>query len=276
MEPLSAKVARITGELGLPKSLSIAQAIKQANDQLCLDAGGTSLVQQANTILEELGLQIPMVMPIEMEREEGRRIVEEAEEKVRAEREAEAGKERAAKAAKERAAEETKKAVAARVSQFRGPCRECCLPLVCCISADGTYLNPHLCGPRKNEGVPTKYDYQCPLCLHMCFCPQQGGDPCPSRKAAREANRDWQHFMVQCLVIPFFVNYCCLCTQEDQTGGCRVNQSRNRTPTPRASRPCGALRARLPPAWPKRVASYSCGVCPQSAPFCGICTWRNE
>ena len=192
-----------------------------------------------------------MVMPIEMER---------------AEREAEAGKERAAKAAKERAAEETKKAVAARVSQFRGPCRECCLPLVCCISADGTYLNPHLCGPRKNEGAPTKYDYQCPLCLHTCFCPQQGGDPCPSRAAEPIA---------RFVLIPLCVNIWCLCTQEDESGW-RVNQSRNRTPTPRASRPCGALRARLPPAWPKRIASYSCGVCPQTAPVFGCCTWRNE
>ena len=71
MEPLSAKVARITGELGLPKSLSIAQAIKQANDQLGLDAGGTSLVQQANTILEELGLgsEVPVVDAVAVDAE---------------------------------------------------------------------------------------------------------------------------------------------------------------------------------------------------------------
>jgi len=64
MEPLSAKVARITKEIGLPESLSIVQAIEQANEQLGLEhAAGTPLVQQANAILTELGLgpEIPVV-----------------------------------------------------------------------------------------------------------------------------------------------------------------------------------------------------------------------
>jgi hypothetical protein len=57
MEPLHAKVARMTEELGLPESLSIDQAIQQANEQLGLEhAAGTSLVQQANAILADLGL----------------------------------------------------------------------------------------------------------------------------------------------------------------------------------------------------------------------------
>lgn len=37
MEPLSAKVSRITKEIGLPGSLSIAKAIKQANEQLGIE-----------------------------------------------------------------------------------------------------------------------------------------------------------------------------------------------------------------------------------------------
>ena len=64
MEPLSAKVARITKEIGLPESLSIVQAIEQANEQLGLEhAAGTPLVQQANAILTELGLgpEVPVV-----------------------------------------------------------------------------------------------------------------------------------------------------------------------------------------------------------------------
>eukprot|EP00966_Prymnesium_polylepis_P056038 1296472-Prymnesium_polylepis.1 len=57
MQPLSAKVARITKELGLPESLLTFQAIEQANEQLGLEhAAGTSLKQQANAILTELGL----------------------------------------------------------------------------------------------------------------------------------------------------------------------------------------------------------------------------
>ena len=57
MEPLSAKVASITKQLGLPESLPFVQTIEQANEQLGLQhAAGTSLVQQANVILAELGL----------------------------------------------------------------------------------------------------------------------------------------------------------------------------------------------------------------------------
>ena len=65
MEPLSAKVARIIKELGLPESLSTAQAIQQANEQLGLEhAAGTSLVQQANAIIAELGVgpEAPVVV----------------------------------------------------------------------------------------------------------------------------------------------------------------------------------------------------------------------
>ena len=64
MEPLSAKVARITKEIGLPESLSVVQVIEQANEQLGLEhAAGTPLVQQANAILTELGLgpEVPVV-----------------------------------------------------------------------------------------------------------------------------------------------------------------------------------------------------------------------
>jgi hypothetical protein len=64
MEPLSAKVARITKELGLPESLLTVQAIEQANEQLGLEhAAGTSLKQQANAILTELGLgaEVPLL-----------------------------------------------------------------------------------------------------------------------------------------------------------------------------------------------------------------------
>ena len=47
------------------------------------------------------------------------------------------------------------------------------MPLACCcVSADGEKL--YGC-------VPTKYDYLLPLYLHTCLCPQQGGNPCPSR-----------------------------------------------------------------------------------------------
>ena len=41
-----------------------------------------------------------------------------------------------------------------------------------CVSADGEKLYGY---------VPTKYDYALPLCLHTCLCPQQGGNPFPSR-----------------------------------------------------------------------------------------------
>ena len=64
MEPLSAKVARITKEIGLPESLFVVQAIEQANEQLGLEhAAGTPLVQQANAVLTELGLgpEVPVV-----------------------------------------------------------------------------------------------------------------------------------------------------------------------------------------------------------------------
>ena len=65
MEPLSAKVVRITKELGLPESLSVAEAIEQANEQLGLEhAAGTSLVQQANAILAELGLEASPAVPV--------------------------------------------------------------------------------------------------------------------------------------------------------------------------------------------------------------------
>ena len=65
MEPLSAKVARITKELGLPESLSVVQAIEQANEQLGLEhAAGTPLIQQANAVLTELvlGPEVPVVV----------------------------------------------------------------------------------------------------------------------------------------------------------------------------------------------------------------------
>ena len=139
------------------------------------------------------------VIPMVMEREEGRRIVEEAR---KAEAEAKAAKERAvaeARAAKERAAAEKREANAARTSQFQdGPCKECCMPLACCcVSADG----------NKVYGcVPTKYDYWLPLCLHTCLCPQQGGSPCPSG-----------HNELKCadyFLFPLFNNACCTCIQE--------------------------------------------------------------
>ena len=125
------------------------------------------------------------VMPMVMEREEGRRIVEEAR---KAEAEARVAKERAAaearaanegvavevRAAKERATAEARKAIAARTSKFEGPCTDCCVPLACCCVSAG--------GGKVYGCWPTDADYILPLCLHTCLCPQQGGNPCPTRK----------------------------------------------------------------------------------------------
>ena len=67
------------------------------------------------------------------------------------------------------------------------------MPLACCcVSADGEKL--YGC-------VPTKYDYLLPLCLHTCLCPQQGGDPFPSRYPI------------------FLLNDTCLCCIQNQGKG---------------------------------------------------------
>lgn len=61
--------------------------------------------------------------------------------------------------------------ISARKSEFRGPCKDCCSVFAgcCCVSANGKKI--YCC-------LPTGYIYILPLCLHVCVCPQQGGDPC--------------------------------------------------------------------------------------------------
>ena len=72
----------------------------------------------------------------------------------------------------------------ARSSQFRGPCKDFCKHCACCVSADGTTLYrcvkigaQQIRWHKQKSWVPLIYIL--PLCLHMCLCPQQGGDPCP-------------------------------------------------------------------------------------------------
>ena len=133
------------------------------------------------------------VVPMVMEREEVRNEAEEAEEarKLAAARK-EAEEARKVAAAREEA-EEARKVAAARKearerrsSHFRGPCKDFCKQRCsCCASADGTTLYV----PIARSGYRTDYltrapltsafTYELPLCLHMCLCPQQGGDPCP-------------------------------------------------------------------------------------------------
>ena len=107
------------------------------------------------------------VVPMVMEREEVRKEVREAERKVLA-------------------AQEARKEPRL---QFRGPCKDFCQErCACCVSADGRTLygcvpiaHSNAAGlyksPRFQLGFPLIYIL--PLCLHMCLCPQQGGDPCP-------------------------------------------------------------------------------------------------
>ena len=95
-----------------------------------------------------------------------------------------------AEAEAERAAAGTRKANAARTSKFEGPCTDCCVSLACCcVSANG----------GKVYGCwPTEADYVLQLCLHTCLCPQQGGNPCPTR------NGDGcEAFMENALALPF-------------------------------------------------------------------------
>ena len=69
---------------------------------------------------------------------------------------------------------------AARTSQFRGPCKDCCAPLACCcVSADGMKLYGCVPTTYRDDGSDKLRAYVLPLCLHTCLCPQLGGDPCP-------------------------------------------------------------------------------------------------
>ena len=105
------------------------------------------------------------VMPMVMEREEVQEAAEEA-----ARKEAEEAEEARKVAAAQKEARERWS------SHFRGPCKgfckQCC---ACCVSADGRTL--YGCVPIAAGEYP--FYYLLPLCLHMCLCPQQGGDPCP-------------------------------------------------------------------------------------------------
>ena len=85
------------------------------------------------------------------------------------------------KAAKERAKAEARVANP-RTSQFDGPCMDCCTPLAaCCVSADGRKLYGRVPTAYEDGGSILPRDYFLPLCLHTCLCPQQGGQPCPTR-----------------------------------------------------------------------------------------------
>ena len=86
-------------------------------------------------------------------------------------------------------AEEARKLALARKDHFRGPCKDFCKQYcACCVSADGTTLygcvpigHSRAAGIHKIPPFPRGFPlvYILPLCLHMCLCPQQGGDPCP-------------------------------------------------------------------------------------------------
>ena len=86
------------------------------------------------------------------------------------------------------------------VSHFRGPCKGFCKQYcACCVSADGRTL--YGCVPIANSKAkwgayratinhPLSFIYTLPLCLHMCLCPQQGGDPCPIYLGDPDASDD--------------------------------------------------------------------------------------
>ena len=137
------------------------------------------------------------LMPMVMEREEGRRLVEESQ-KVEAEaRRVEAE----AQAAKERAEAQAK---VAWKKHFRGPCEDCCTPLAgccCCVSADGEAVWG--CVPASDS-----YGYVLPACLHLCLCPQQGcGDP------TLKSDEPVKAFFEAFLVVNLFANLCFGCFQ---------------------------------------------------------------
>ena len=154
------------------------------------------------------------LMPMVMEREEGRRLVEESQkaeaEARRVEAEAQAAKERARRAeaqakaaAKEAKAQAKGAAREMRVSHFQGPCKDCCTPLAacCCVSADGEAVWG--CVPASDS-----YGYVLPACLHLCLCPQQGcGDP------TLKSDEPVKAFFEAFLVVNLFANLCFGCFQ---------------------------------------------------------------
>jgi hypothetical protein len=111
------------------------------------------------------------VMPCVMERDEGRRMVEEQRKKEAAAKEAKEAEARRGREAKEAEARREREAKELKFKQWEGPHKECCVELapLCCVSEDGKTI--------YGCGVPTKYYYILPCCLHMPLCPQQGCDP---------------------------------------------------------------------------------------------------
>ena len=81
-----------------------------------------------------------------------------------------------------------------RLSFFRGPCKAGCAPLArCCVSADGSMLC--CCVPIGVDGGSVytyRWDYILPLGLHMCLCPQQGCDPCPTSASGDQPKTVWK------------------------------------------------------------------------------------
>ena len=81
-----------------------------------------------------------------------------------------------------------------RLSFFRGPCKAGCAPLArCCVSADGSMLC--CCVPIGVDGGSVytyRWDYILPLGLHMCLCPQQGCDPCPTSASGDQPKTVWR------------------------------------------------------------------------------------
>ena len=135
------------------------------------------------------------VVPMVMEREEVRKEVREAERKVLA-------------------AQEARKEPRL---QFRGPCKDFCKErCACCVSADGRTLygcvpiaHSDAAGiyksPRFQLGFPLIYIL--PLCLHMCLCPQQGGDPCPVLTSYDECDHRCHVGLYQLVVNPLLCCY---------------------------------------------------------------------
>ena len=84
-------------------------------------------------------------------------------------------------------------AFAARPAFGLAPCPATAPLARCCVSADGSMLC--CCVPVGADGGSVyayRWDYILPLGLHMCLCPQQGCDPCPTSASGDQPKTAWR------------------------------------------------------------------------------------